>query len=183
MYNINEHSYLHNGSATKALQEMGDFLPRSELLKRTKRCIVTSNSHKGGKRQRASLQMGDLLSDLESVEDYIAFPTVEWAYDDDESSDSDFNISEGGFSKFISLENEGTNEEEDISTPLSPNSFTTGERLRYRVLRRSRSNRSSLSSLNNEESEGEKLSDYPEPSNFHSIDYRNMPYLEAYGSS
>ena len=85
LYNI------HSSPATQALSAVEDCLPEPENIKRANKVSSSEKSscnEPGTKRQKSSpLNMLDMLSSIKPVDDSIAFPTIEWSYDDSDQED------------------------------------------------------------------------------------------------
>lgn len=87
-----------SGPASQALSDFADRLPEPEYLKRTMigqaqtegepSCLPRCN-----KRRKSSIDMDSLLESIKPVEDSIAFPNIEWVYDDDDNEDEPRNAS------------------------------------------------------------------------------------------
>lgn len=77
-------SMSYNNPATQALQGLDDRLPAPEIMKRRRRRSVEEPVQSSNKRRRTCLDMSDVLSMIKPVEDSIAFPSIEWLYDDEE---------------------------------------------------------------------------------------------------
>lgn len=85
-----------SGPASQALSDFADRLPEPEYLKRT----MIGQAQPGGepsscsrKRRKSSIDMDSLLESIKPVEDSIAFPAIEWVYDDDDNEDEPRNSS------------------------------------------------------------------------------------------
>lgn len=84
-----------SGPASQALSDFADRLPEPEYLKRT----MIGQAQPGGepscsrKRRKSSIDMDSLLESIKPVEDSIAFPVIEWVYDDDDNEDEPRNSS------------------------------------------------------------------------------------------
>jgi len=82
----------HSRPASQALSALVDRLPEPEYIKRANELSSSEKSSScnepGAKRQKSSpLNMMGIMSSIKPVEDSIAFPTIEWSYDDFDQDD------------------------------------------------------------------------------------------------
>jgi hypothetical protein len=74
-----------NCPATQALKALGETLPAPEALKRARMICNNTEQKPSLKRQRCALDLSDMVLHIKPVEESIAFPTIEWSYDDEET--------------------------------------------------------------------------------------------------
>lgn len=142
------------GAATEALLAFEDLLPEPEYMKRAAKkfqeglntsCELSRNS-KRRKSSHDGLDMQSVLASIAPVEDSIAFPTIEWAYDDDEPVHGDATDTSKSCCNLQFYEEQEDHERapkfrSSASTPL------LGKRSRGNGLLRSKTQQMSLSSL------------------------------------
>ena len=76
--------------ATQALQSLEERLPAPEYLRRKERSRSCDTSVQTmAKRRRTRFDMEEMLAVIKPVEESIAFPKIEWSYDDEDTSTND----------------------------------------------------------------------------------------------
>jgi hypothetical protein len=131
--------YTTNCPATQALKALDERLPAPETLKRARMlCKNTEQQKPSLKKQRCALDLSDMVLHIQPVEESIAFPTIEWSYDDD---DTPFDTGKHRSSSFDLFPSTASNNEQ-ISTcyghrPRSSSARLGGKRARGESLVRS----------------------------------------------
>jgi hypothetical protein len=145
-----QYNDIHSCPASQALTALEHRLPEPEYY--TKRVNEVCSSYeqspckqRGSKRQKSSpLDMMDVLSSIKSVEDSIAFPTIEWSYDDFDQEDESLSYPTKSCCT-VSID-----EDDPIFSPLSrlhSSTSSCGKRSNCGGLIRSKTNKIPLSSL------------------------------------
>eukprot|EP00546_Thalassionema_frauenfeldii_P021558 CAMPEP_0178897500 /NCGR_PEP_ID=MMETSP0786-20121207/1787_1 /TAXON_ID=186022 /ORGANISM="Thalassionema frauenfeldii, Strain CCMP 1798" /LENGTH=151 /DNA_ID=CAMNT_0020568069 /DNA_START=42 /DNA_END=497 /DNA_ORIENTATION=+ len=133
------------GPATQALHELNDNLtnlPPVESLKRPMR----DETRQETKRRRTSLSMNELLSSVETVEQYLSFPLIQWEFDDTESDFESENNDSSRVNLGLCLYDD-EDADKDICIRRPGSSCSLREQARNPKLARSKAIETSLSSL------------------------------------
>jgi hypothetical protein len=147
--NIKQNNMKQSCPATQALIALEDTLPEPEYIKRAMKGNLTpeTGEQPGSKRRKSciesTLDLFDILSSMKPVEDSIAFPTIEWAYDDDEDQEPE---SANTAKSCCSLDFDDEDDYPSFSRPYCSTS-SLGKRSRTNGLSRSKSQKISLLSL------------------------------------
>jgi hypothetical protein len=72
--------------ATQALERHDDLLRMPEFLKHNIKASVCFIKKPERKRRKCDIELDDLLDGMKTIEDSIAFPSIEWVFDDAEAS-------------------------------------------------------------------------------------------------
>ena len=140
-----------SGPASQALIDFEDRLPEPESLKRAMKGLSPftidgkpSFLQLGDKRRKRSIDMGDLLASIKPVEDSIAFPTIEWSFDDCDSEDEPRN----GSRSCCILDTDKLADGDEVRSWKRPYASVShfGKRSRHAGLVRSKRNTISLAS-------------------------------------
>eukprot|EP00545_Synedropsis_sp_CCMP1620_P010412 CAMPEP_0119015288 /NCGR_PEP_ID=MMETSP1176-20130426/10752_1 /TAXON_ID=265551 /ORGANISM="Synedropsis recta cf, Strain CCMP1620" /LENGTH=200 /DNA_ID=CAMNT_0006968567 /DNA_START=71 /DNA_END=673 /DNA_ORIENTATION=+ len=143
-----------NCPATQALISLADLLPEHEYIKRSMKGFATSElscEQPGAKRRKSSdettLDMFDLLSSMKPVEDSIAFPTIEWTYDDGEESEGEQDNATQSCGRLHADDEDNNAQYPPWTTRPYCSTSSLGKRSRIEGMSRSKSQKLSLVSL------------------------------------
>jgi hypothetical protein len=81
MINFKEIDGCENSPATKALEQYDNALQTTEYVKSSAKASADSKHNSKRKRRKCEVDLDDLLDGMKTIEDSIAFPTIEWPFE------------------------------------------------------------------------------------------------------